>query len=56
MPNDRPTIGVSSNVKSKREYRNPRLIEHGSLRDITLSVGRSGQWDGSFGRRNRTAP
>lgn len=56
MPNDRPKIVVLSDVKSRREYRKPRLIEHGSLRDITLTVGRNGKPDSGRWPRSRTAP
>jgi hypothetical protein len=53
MADDRETAVVSAG-RTKREYRKPRLIELGALRDITLNVGRKGRRDGF--KKWRTAP
>lgn len=41
MADDRGTAVASAGGRAKREYRKPRLIELGALRDITLNVGQS---------------
>lgn len=42
MTDDRGTAEVSAGGRTKREYRKPRLIELGALREITLNVSPTG--------------
>jgi hypothetical protein len=52
--------GVDSNPPkrelTKRTYKPPRLISHGTLRDITLAVGAHTRLDGGFPPRFKTGP
>ena len=38
----------------KKPYRKPTLIRLGSLRELTKTVGKSGNWDGGLTGKNRT--
>lgn len=50
MVDDRGTAEVSAGGRTKREYRKPRLIELGALRDITLNVGLNNKNDPGDGK------
>lgn len=38
----------------KKLYQKPTLIRWGSLRDLTMTNGKSGNWDGGLVGRTRT--
>lgn len=46
-----PSNDMQSNFKRKA-YASPEVIEYGTLRDVTLTVGRNGASDGPAGRGN----
>ena len=52
---DRPTDEKNEGASpSKKPYSAPVLLEWGTLRDITLNVGHSGNSDGAKKGSNRT--
>lgn len=56
MSKDKTNTSVSENnapERLKRAYSKPVVVQHGNLREITLSVGRTGRSDNYFSFRTR---
>jgi hypothetical protein len=53
----KPSNELESPMKSdKKSYAPPQLIQYGTLREITLSAGNSGNSDGGQGSNKKTLP
>lgn len=53
-PNKDHATGAANATSVKLPYETPVLVEFGSLRDMTLTVGNQGNLDGGVPPRRRT--
>jgi len=52
MSFDTPLESLSSSQSGKKSYRTPKVLEYGTLRDITMVQGRNGSNDNGVGNGN----